>query len=128
MAMAAMAPAERPGRFLASLVEPARTGFGLADGTTIAGKTVLPKRGPGKGTPVFCEVLVVVAGGDDDDKVPVRFITAGNVGVGREMNGDGPWEKVGFSMEPCTAVVIGGPCPLDTGETGGKESGSVPCS
>lgn len=75
-------------------------------------------------------MLVVVAGGDDDDKVPDRFILAGYVEVGRELDGDGPWETVGLSTtdEPCTAVVIGGPCPLDTGGTGGKESGSGPCS
>ena len=74
-------------------------------------------------------VLVVSGDDDDDDEVPDRFIRVGNVGVGRELDGDRPWETGMLSTdEPCTAVVIGGPCPLDTRGTGGKEESRSPCS
>lgn len=137
MTMAAITPPERPGRFLAS---PLRTEFASAGGdiATIAGMTVVPKWGPWKLSPVFCGVvvpgvnmLVVVAGGNDDDEVSDGFITGGCVGVRRELEDDRPKEMVGFSTtdETCTGVVIGGRSEVFTGETGGgRVSGSGPCS
>jgi hypothetical protein len=54
---------------------------------TIAGKTVLPKRGPWKLSPVFRGVAVlrvlVVVEGSDDDEVSNELPTAGYVEVGR---------------------------------------------
>lgn len=136
MTMAAMAPPERPERFLAS---PLRTEFASAVGViaTIAGVIVVPKRGPWKLSPVFCGVVVpgvnmlVVVGSNDDDEVSDGFITGGFVGVRRELEDDRPGEMVGFSTtdETCTGVVIGGASEVFTGGTGGRRaSGSGPCS
>ncbi len=133
MTMAAMAP---PGtvRLLVPPVEPARTGFGSADGVsaTIAGKVVVPTRGLWKPGPGFfgvvvlgVNVLVVVTGGNDDDVVSDVLVTDGGVGVETRLEDDR--ERVGTPTtgEACTTVgMVGGPCVLEGGEvlTGGMRS------